>query len=61
METNNYLQQGYESRKAYLQDLANQFGIDYDIVLGVAEMLGAAEDFDGLPSTLEDFAFISGF
>ncbi len=54
-ENNNiYTQNGYESRKEYLQNLADEYGLPYRTVVDVAEMLGPEEDFDGLVTTLSD-------
>jgi len=43
-----------EERKEYLEDVAEDFGIDASIVFEIADLLGPDEDFDGLISTLED-------
>ena len=49
-----YKDNGYESRKDYLNNLADEFGIDKQTVYTAASILGESEDFDGLISTLED-------
>ena len=49
-----YTDQGYESRKDYLNSLAEDFGLPRDTVYMAATMLGPNEDFDGLVTTLED-------
>jgi len=49
-----YIREGYLSRRDYLQSLADDFGVDESIVLALAGMLGASEDFDGLVTELED-------
>lgn len=51
-----YEDQGYADRDDYLRNLADGFGLDTDIVFMVADMLGPNEDFDGLITTLEDYA-----
>jgi len=51
-----YQENGYENRKAYLLDLADNMGIDASIVFALADMLGSSEDFDGLVTSLEDYA-----
>lgn len=51
-----YTDNGYESREDYLNNLADEFGIDRDIVYSIAAMLGSSEDFDGLITALDDFA-----
>lgn len=50
-----YEKRGYKNRKDYLNNLAEDFGIDSYIVFAVADMLGQNEDFDGLISSLEDY------
>ena len=49
-----YQQNGYENRREYLEELAENYGIHISTVLILADMLGPSEDFDGLVSTLED-------
>jgi hypothetical protein len=51
-----YTDNGYENRKDYLNNLADDFGIERDTVYSIASMLGSSEDFDGLITALEDFA-----
>ena len=53
---NDYTDHGHENRHAYLVSLADDLGVDIDIVMALADMLGANEDFDGLVTSLEDFA-----
>lgn len=53
---NTYQREGYENRQAYLVSLADDTGVDLDIVMALADMLGEDEDFDGLVTSLEDFA-----
>lgn len=53
---NIYQQNGYENRKDYLKSLANEFGMDFGQVYELASILGSSEDFDGLVTSLEDFA-----
>ena len=55
---NIYEEHGYESRHEYLLALAEEHGIDVGDVYEVAALLGVGEDFDGLPSTLDDFSSI---
>lgn len=52
---NIYQENGYKSRIDYLFCLSDDFGIDYITVTVLAELLGPAEDFDGLVTTLEDY------
>jgi hypothetical protein len=51
-----YQEHGFESRKEYLLDLADNMGMDASIVFALADMLGSSEDFDGLVTSLEDYA-----
>ena len=53
---NIYQEHGYENRKEYLMSLADDFGIDEEVVFAMASMLGKSEDFDGLVTSLEDYA-----
>lgn len=55
--TNPYLRHGFKTRKDYLVDLAESYGVPYrTIVLPLAELLGPEEDFDGLLSSLDDYS-----
>lgn len=51
-----YTENGYDSRKDYLICLAEELGLDTNIVFMTASMLGPNEDFDGLVTALEDEA-----
>lgn len=51
-----YTEQGYDSRRDYLDSLADDFGIDKTTVYTLASLLGPNEDFDGLVTALEDHA-----
>ena len=53
---NIYEEEGYNSRKEYLQCMSEEYGIDYESVECIAQLLGPEEDFDGLINTLEDMA-----
>lgn len=52
---NVYKENGYANRKEYLDNLADDFGIDNGTVYALADVLGESEDFDGLVSALEDY------
>ena len=52
-----YKENGFDSRKEYLIDLADTYGLDQSIVFALADMLGPNEDFDGLVNALEDMQF----
>ena len=43
-----------KERYDYLKELAEDYGIDLNTVLTIADMLGEEEDYDGLISTLND-------
>lgn len=49
-----YQRMGYENRKDYLNQLADEYGLDQLTVYGLAELLGKSEDFDGLVSACRD-------
>lgn len=51
-----YVSKGYANRDEYLEGLADDYGIDLDLVLNLASVLGPYEDFDGLVSMLDDFS-----
>ena len=51
-----YQQEGYASRRDYLECLAEDIGVDKKTVFMLAELLGPDEDFDGLVTSLEDYA-----
>ena len=50
-----YTENGYADRKEYLDNLADDLGIDNGTVYALADVLGESEDFDGLVSALEDY------
>jgi predicted regulator of amino acid metabolism with ACT domain len=45
-----------DSRKVYLNQLAEDYGIDRRTVYMLANMLGESEDYDGLICELEDYS-----
>ncbi len=51
-----YQENGFSSRREYLENLAEDMGIDPSIVYALADLLGPTEDFDGLVTSLEDYA-----
>ena len=53
-----YKRKGYANRAEYLRGLAEENGVDLDIVLAISDMLGPYEDFDGLVSMVEDAAYM---
>lgn len=58
---NKYAELGYDSRKEYLDSLAEDYGIDVEAVYALAEVLGEDEDFDGLLSELSDLEWLGMF
>ena len=53
---NIYQENGYKSRKDYLESLASEYGVDYQSVACLAALLGEEESFDALVSAIEDMA-----
>ena len=53
-----YIAEGYKSRRHYLETLADEMGIESEIVFTLASVLGPSEDFDGLVTELEDLQAI---
>ena len=51
---NIYQENGYKSRKEYLNELAEQHGLNPALVLDLASLLGENEDFDGLVIACQD-------
>ena len=51
-----YTDEGYTSRRDYLENLADDLGVDRAEVFAMAEILGRDEDFDGLVTACEDRA-----
>ena len=54
MKESVYTDAGFNSRKDYLKSLADDYGVDYNIVAELAYMLGPDEDFDALVTEIED-------
>lgn len=51
-----YTDNGYENRDDYLKCLAEDYGVDEDVVRELADLLGEDEDFDGLVTSVQDAA-----
>jgi len=51
-----YQEHGFNTRREYLESLADDFGLSKSEVFAIASLLGKSEDFDGLICTLEDRA-----
>lgn len=58
---NKYAELGYNSRKEYLDSLAEDYGVDEEAVYALAEVLGEDEDFDGLLAELSDLEWLGMF
>ena len=52
MKRNPYQAAGFESRREYLESLAEEYPAD--LVYALADVLGPGEDFDALITELED-------
>ena len=46
----------YTDRTEYLDSLVEEYGMDINVVLNLAEILGPNEDFDGLVTTIQDYS-----
>lgn len=55
-----YTENGYENRRDYLKQLADENGVELSTVLAMADILGPNEDFDGLVTELEDLVSMGG-
>lgn len=55
-----YTDEGYKNRRDYLEQMADDFGVDPMIVFQMASILGSSEDFDGLISELQDYDYLYG-
>ena len=51
---NVYQENGFKDREEYLQSVADDFGLPFDTVFDLADVLGEGEDFDGLIELLQD-------
>jgi len=56
MADNIYTRNGYKNRENYLRGMADDYGIPPMVVYELAGMLGDSEDFDGLVTSMDDFA-----
>lgn len=56
MEDDIYQERGYKNRRDYLNSLAEEYDIDRSIVYSLAQLLGPSEDWDGLVTSLQDYA-----
>lgn len=51
---NVYQENGFKDREEYLQSVAEDFGLPFETVDFLADILGESEDFDGLIDVLAD-------
>jgi hypothetical protein len=51
-----YHEDGCIDRFGYLEELAAEHGVEFDVLLTITDVLGPNEDFDGLVCALEDVA-----
>ena len=51
-----YTDEGFKNRRDYLENLADDMGLEVGTVFMLADLLGPSEDFDGLVTSLEDIA-----
>ena len=49
-----YQREGFRDREDYLRNLADDYEVDLESVVLLADMLGPNEDFDGLVSMVQD-------
>lgn len=54
-------EKGFNNRHDYLVSLSEDYGVDLDTVLMLADVLGESEDFDGLINSLEDASELSDY
>jgi len=52
---NIYQENGFDNRRDYLQNLADEHGVEANVVFMMASLLGPSEDFDGLVTELDDY------
>jgi hypothetical protein len=53
---NVYTENGFKNRRDYLEQLASEYDMTYAEVQALADLLGPDEDFNGLVSSLQDYA-----
>ena len=54
-----YEMNGYEDRSHYLEELALEYGLDFDSVYFLAQMLGEQDDFEGLIIAIENYLVVT--
>lgn len=53
-----YEENGFNSRREYLESVAEDFGVPLHVVLALASILGKDEDFDGLLSEVDEYSLL---
>lgn len=56
MKNTVYTENGFIDRQDYLNALADDYGLPFYEVFALASVLGENEDFDGLVTSLQDYA-----
>lgn len=56
-----YKDKGYINREDYLETMADDYGVDNEVIYCLADLLGEDEDFDGLVCALEDYEMFEGW
>ncbi|MNF53504.1 hypothetical protein D3C85_527480 [compost metagenome] len=57
----NWEEKGYESREHYILQMAEDYDVDPEGAISLAEILGDEELFDGFICALQDINTIMGF
>lgn len=52
-----YQEYGYASRREYLEQLAEEYGVPIGTVFALASVLGPEEDFDALVTEVDDYNY----
>ena len=55
---NIYEEYGFKDRAEYLRNLAEEYGVDLERVVALADLLGPNEDFDGLVTAIQDMEYM---
>jgi hypothetical protein len=58
MKEDVYVARGYRDRALYLDSLATKYGVDKEAVMTFADILGPAEDFDALLTSLQEVSVL---
>ena len=58
LSTEEYQRAGFRNRTEYLRFLAHDYGISYNRVRMLSDVLGENEDFDALPVMLDELSMM---